>query len=183
MEHDINHYWAKFEAIQDPLVFDRSEGLAAKRAAETDIASLVELIDKDISMRRDELSQLLAWASTFCSLQAQLSSDLGSHSKAISSYSKSLAFSYFYENAVRLIRALCEAGRTEEASSRVQELSDSGFSFELTNDPECATKLLHILGTYAEVADSAPRSVLVDVLKAVAKRGIDSLELRPFERG
>lgn len=170
MQHSSSDYWAKFESIGTRL---RKSGALANtptwQESLAEIKRLVAAVESDISTRQDDLAQLVYWASDFCCLQAQIEHDLNLLTDAISTYERAIGYYYFYENAIRLIQALCEAGRVGEASSRVQELTDRGVSFEASNDPECAAKLLHILGTYSDVLHSAPRSLLEDALKTVAK--------------
>lgn len=165
-------YWPTYESIATRL---RTSGSVVIPAIWQDslaeLRSLVAEIERDISTRRDDVAQLHLWASSFCCLQAQIENDLKLQSEAISTYEKSLNHFYFYENAVRLIQWLCEATRLEEASARVRELSDRSVSFEAFHDPECAAKLLNILGKYPELLHSAPRSVLDDALKAVGRAG------------
>lgn len=177
MAQGIQHYWQKFEAIQERL-FGDPENRATQEEVSTELNRLTEVLSSDIAQRRDNLTQLSYWAATFHRLIAELALDLDNMPAAIAAYEQSLDFSFDLETWVRLLDTLCGQGMVAEACSRLTELDNHQLSFFGSKDAESAARFLKIVGSHPEIASSVDPRVLVDALQAVAIRGVADLTLK-----
>lgn len=179
MNREIERYWQEFEAVQDRWIAAREDPTTLREVFGT-IHKLAENADREIAASEQPDERLVVWAATFHDFAGQVAVELKMPSVAVDSFRRALRHNPDSERRVRLIQTLCKQGDSAEACREINLSRGASESFFTTGDAECAAKVLHAICNNPELANGVDDSVLRDVVRTVAKRGLSSLSLNPL---
>ena len=176
MTSSIQFLWDEFMMLQDRLWRDMEDPQtqAESCAAVLDLADRAEQVK---GQTEDEQRTLMCWRATFFRLCAELQVDLGRLDEAIVFFRTSLIHDDDQEVRVGLIAALQQHNLTGELCQEINALSEYEGTFCSTGDAESAAKVLRVLCNAPDVVQHISEAVLKDIVQAVSRRGLVSMQL------
>lgn len=178
MSDGIQHLWDEFMVLQERLWQDILDPQTQTETCAA-VLSLANRAEQETGQTEEERATLEGWRATFYRLCAELQVELGRLDEAIAFFRTSLGHEDDLEVRVGLISALKQHHLTGKLCDEINALSDYDGTFCSTGDAESALKVLRVLCNSPDIVQHINEAVLKDILQAVARRGLASLQLNP----